>query len=141
MEWPILVDSHSKAQMVKAPNEYLSRCSRQLIEITDIRVSRDHAWKAISTRRHQVLRVYVADTDASDLLFIASVTMGLRNGKQVEGEFAGRLLIADATGSNPRLRLYQVWGVCNSSWKKKDNELGSLTLKQDSSALMKALQP
>ncbi|KAJ0121873.1 Type II inositol 1,4,5-trisphosphate 5-phosphatase [Diaporthe amygdali] len=69
----------------------------------------------------RVLRVYVADTDASDLLFIASVTMGLRNGKQVEGEFAGRLLIADATGSNPRLRLYQVWG--------------------DSSALMKALQP
>lgn len=87
-----------------------------------------------------MLRVYAADSDASDLLFIASVTMGLRNGRQVEGEFAGRLVIADARGSNPRLNLYQVWGVRNSPWIKQDYELGPLTLKQDSSALVKALQ-
>lgn len=126
--------------MVKAPNEHLGQFSRMLIEITEIRVSRDHAWKAIATRRHQVLRVYVADCDVSDLLFIANVTMGLRNGKQVEGEFAGRMMIADARGLNPKISLYQVWGVRDSHAKKGDNELGPLTLKQDSAALVKALQ-
>lgn len=88
-----------------------------------------------------MLRVYVADSDASDLLFIASVAMGLRNGKHVEGEFAGRLVIAGARGPNPRLSLYQVWGVRNSPWKEEDNEPATLTLRQDSSALVKALQP
>lgn len=127
--------------MVKALNGYLSQFSRLLIETTEIRASRDHAWKAIATRRHQVLRVYVADSDSSDLMFIASVTMSLRNGKQVEGEFAGRVVIADTRGPNPRLSLYQVWGVRDSPGKREHNELGPLTLKQDSSALVKALQP
>lgn len=129
------------AQMVKALNGHFSQFSRVLIVITEIRVSRDHAWKAIATRRHQVLKVYFADSDGSDLLFIASVIMSLRNGKQVEGEFTGRLVIADTKGPNPRLSLYQVWGVRDSPGKKEDNELGPLTLKQDSSALVKALQP
>lgn len=127
--------------MVKALNDYLSQRSYQLMKTPEIRASRDHAWKAIATRRHQVLRVYVADSDASDLLFIASVTMGLRNGKRVEGEFAGRLVISGTGGPNPRLSLYQVWGVRNIPSKKKDSEFGSLTLKQDSSALVRALQP
>lgn len=135
-----MVDSHPKAQMVKTLNEYLSQRSCQLMKTAEIRAPRDHAWKAIATRRHQVLRVYVADSDASDLLFIASVIMALRNGKRVEGEFAGRLVISGTRGLNPRLSLYQVWGVQNVHLKKQDSEFGSLTLEQDSSALVRALQ-
>lgn len=78
----------------------------------EIRISRLQAWKAIASRKHSVSKVYVCNSDVSDLLFIAYVSMGLRNGKEVEGEFCGRLTIADAQGPNPKLTLYQVWGVC-----------------------------
>ncbi|KAH8784987.1 hypothetical protein F5883DRAFT_707940 [Diaporthe sp. PMI_573] len=76
----------------------------------DIRISRINAWKSIASRKHSVSKVFVCKSDASDLLFIAHVAMGLRNGKEVEGEFCGRLTIAGAQGPNPRLTLYQVWG-------------------------------
>ncbi|KAH7126485.1 hypothetical protein B0J13DRAFT_628062 [Dactylonectria estremocensis] len=76
----------------------------------EIRNSRANAWKAISMRKHEVLKVYVCDSNAGDLLFTARVAMGLRNGKHVEGEFTGRLAISDPRTANPKLRLYQVWG-------------------------------
>lgn len=41
--------------------------------------------------------------------------MGLKNGRTVAGEFAGRLEIADPQTEHPKLRLYQVWGVCPPS--------------------------
>ena len=38
--------------------------------------------------------------------------MDFRNGNRVQGEFTGRLGVADATGASPRLTLYTVWAVC-----------------------------
>ncbi|KAH7161087.1 hypothetical protein EDB81DRAFT_333875 [Dactylonectria macrodidyma] len=76
----------------------------------EIRNSRANAWNLISMRKHEVLKVYVSDRNASDLLFTARVAMGLRNGKQVEGEFTGRLVISDPQTGSPKLCLYQVWG-------------------------------
>ncbi|KIW82952.1 hypothetical protein Z517_02195 [Fonsecaea pedrosoi CBS 271.37] len=74
-----------------------------------IRKSRDNAWKVISSRRHEVLKVFSADLDGSDLLFIGNVAMGLRNGQSVAGEFTGRLRIENPTSSQPKLLLYQIW--------------------------------
>ncbi|KAJ3547718.1 hypothetical protein NM208_g1351 [Fusarium decemcellulare] len=76
----------------------------------EIRRSRDGAWKVITSRKHEVLKVYSGNSDSSDLLFVARVAMGLRNGVKVAGEFAGRLVIADSQTANPKLKLYQVWG-------------------------------
>ncbi|KAJ2893456.1 5PTase [Zalerion maritima] len=64
----------------------------------EIRGSRKNAWQVIATRRHKILKVYTSDQDGSDLLFVAHVEMGLRNGKTVDGEFAGRLVVADPHG-------------------------------------------
>ncbi|OAL22385.1 hypothetical protein AYO20_11210 [Fonsecaea nubica] len=75
----------------------------------EIRKSRDNAWKVISSRRHEVLKVFSADLDGSDLLFIGNVAMGLRNGNSVAGEFTGRLRIENPTSSQPKLLLYQIW--------------------------------
>lgn len=58
-----------------------------------------------------MLKVYLCDKNASDLLFTARVAMGLTNGRNVEGEFTGRLVIADPQTASPKLLLYQVWGV------------------------------
>ncbi|KAH7013821.1 hypothetical protein EDB80DRAFT_381839 [Ilyonectria destructans] len=76
----------------------------------EIRNSRANAWKVISMRKHEVLKVYLSDNNASDLLFTARVAMGLTNGRNVEGEFTGRLVIADPQTASPKLLLYQVWG-------------------------------
>lgn len=66
-------------------------------------------------RKYEALKVYLCGSDASDLLFTARVAMGLRNGKHVEGEFTGHLVIADPQTASPKLHLYQVWGVSNTS--------------------------
>ncbi|KAH8886620.1 hypothetical protein GQ53DRAFT_769189 [Thozetella sp. PMI_491] len=79
-----------------------------------LRQSRIHAWTAIATRRHEVLRVYAADEAASDLLFIGNVAMGLRNGKSVKGEFVGRITILNPESEHPLIQLYQVWGHCKA---------------------------
>ncbi|KIW75331.1 hypothetical protein Z517_10072 [Fonsecaea pedrosoi CBS 271.37] len=74
-----------------------------------IRGSRDSAWKVVTERRHAVLKVFSADLEGSDLSLIGHVEMSFNNGKSVEGEFAGRSGVEGATGSSPRLTLYQVW--------------------------------
>ncbi|VUC32627.1 unnamed protein product [Clonostachys rosea] len=76
----------------------------------EIRKSRAHAWDAIETRKHKVLRVYTRAPDCNDLLFVAHVAMGLKNGKSVDGEFVGRFTISNAESKGPKLSLYQVWG-------------------------------
>ncbi|OAL20123.1 hypothetical protein AYO20_11560 [Fonsecaea nubica] len=75
----------------------------------EIRGSRDSAWKVVTERRHAVLKVFSADLEGSDLSLIGHVEMSFNNGKSVEGEFAGRLGVEGATGSSPKLTLYQVW--------------------------------
>lgn len=110
-----------------------------LLTSKDIRISRINAWKSIASRKHSVSKVFVCKSDASDLLFIAHVAMGLRNGKEVEGEFCGRLTIAGAQGPNPRLTLYQVWGVCCLPHLGPTGIGKWLTVAQDTSALVKAL--
>ncbi|EXJ61495.1 uncharacterized protein A1O5_11811 [Cladophialophora psammophila CBS 110553] len=75
----------------------------------ELRKSRDNAWKVVTKRRHEILKVFAADLDGSDLLFIGHVAIDLNNGKIVAGEFAGRLRIENATSSQPRLLLYQSW--------------------------------
>ncbi|CAH0019787.1 unnamed protein product [Clonostachys rhizophaga] len=64
----------------------------------------------IETRKHKILRVYTRAPDCNDLLFVAHVTMGLKNGKNVDGEFVGRFTISNREPQGPKLSLYQVWG-------------------------------
>uniref|UniRef100_A0A8H7N0F5 SnoaL-like domain-containing protein n=1 Tax=Bionectria ochroleuca TaxID=29856 RepID=A0A8H7N0F5_BIOOC len=78
--------------------------------IEEIRKSRIHAWDTIETRQHKILRVYTRAPDCNDLLFVAHVAMGLKNGKNVDGEFVGRFTISNREPKGPKLSLYQVWG-------------------------------
>ncbi|TPX12527.1 uncharacterized protein E0L32_000704 [Thyridium curvatum] len=75
----------------------------------EIRKSRDNAWKLFNTRKHTVLRVFSANKEANDLLFIAWVAMDLKNGEHVAGEFIGRLRFDNARSSNPKIKQYNHW--------------------------------
>ncbi|KAF2491272.1 hypothetical protein BU16DRAFT_564979 [Lophium mytilinum] len=76
-----------------------------------IRHARDNAWKIIHTRRHKVLRVYVHDAEAKDLLIVGHVTMGFPNGKENAGEFTARILFVapETEGGKPKIKDYNVW--------------------------------
>jgi hypothetical protein len=66
----------------------------------------------VTRRRHKILKAYSANLAGDDLLFIGHVEMDFRNGKGVQGEFAGRLGIEGAAGASPKLTLYTVGAVC-----------------------------
>jgi hypothetical protein len=105
--WHGLEGSHLEAPEVR---ELLALLQMLTSNFAEIRLSRAHAWVAIKSRKHQVRKVYAANTDGSDLLFIANVEMGLRNGKVVVGEFVGRVIVSETESDQPKLNLYQVWG-------------------------------
>lgn len=73
--------------------------------------SRDKAWEMVISRHHTVQRVYVNDEAGCDLMVLGRVKMLFRNGKDLEMEFAGRLLLdaESQTGGQPRLKMMQVF--------------------------------
>ncbi|KAI9836765.1 MAG: hypothetical protein M1819_000930 [Sarea resinae] len=77
----------------------------------EIRRSRDNAWRVIETRRHEILKAYVADLEGRDVMLIGKVQMGLRNGKTVDSEFTARMVVDEASdeSGSPRLSYSQVW--------------------------------
>jgi hypothetical protein len=65
----------------------------------------------ITTRHHEIQRVYVNDVAGRDLMLIGAVHMDLKNGKSIQGEFTARLVVHESyVGTeNSRLAFSQVW--------------------------------
>jgi hypothetical protein len=78
----------------------------------EIQSSRQHAWNAAKTRSHKLIRVYVFDSDATDLMVVGTVVQGLVNGKSVSGEWAARILLERGPVGNFKIKLHHVWAVC-----------------------------
>jgi hypothetical protein len=64
----------------------------------------------IDTRKHEVLNVYIAKEDFSNMVLIGKLTAGLKNGREVVSEFVARLEFTDVE-SSPKATLYEVWTV------------------------------
>lgn len=77
----------------------------------ELRRCRNGAWKVIRKRRHQVLKVYVADIAARDLLLLGELEIELQSGQPINSHFAARLVLNDAEGGGPKLQLYQAFVV------------------------------
>jgi hypothetical protein len=78
----------------------------------EIRRSRDKAWNVITSRRHEIQQVYVADTSkADDLMLRGTVAVEVVNGKKLKGGFAARVTVHGADGGSPRVSLYEVFAV------------------------------
>ncbi|KAM5346083.1 hypothetical protein ACJ41O_009088 [Fusarium nematophilum] len=75
------------------------------------------AWDHIERRNHEVLRVYTASSNYSDILLVGKLTVDFKNGNQVVAEFIARVLFAEGTESDPKATLYQVWGD-SAPWAK-----------------------
>jgi hypothetical protein len=88
-----------------------------------IRRSRDNAWKAIETRRHELLKVYTDGHEAEDLLIIGQVTVGLKDGIAKRGEFVARIALTESQTSNPKIKLYKVWMVSPSRLQVEEYRL------------------
>jgi hypothetical protein len=64
----------------------------------------------IETRKHEVLSVYTAKEDFSNILLVGKLAAGLKNGKEVVSEFIARVEFIE-TESSPKATLYEVWTV------------------------------
>jgi len=76
----------------------------------EIREFRRKAWDIVKSRRHEVAKVYDSTIDASDLLFLGSAELNLKNGKTVKGDLIGRLVFEGSQTSDVKISLFQVWG-------------------------------
>ncbi|EXJ87203.1 hypothetical protein A1O3_04162 [Capronia epimyces CBS 606.96] len=76
----------------------------------EIRDSRKKAWAVVETRYHEVVKVFSATDDASDLLLIGNAVLGLKNGKRIEGDFLARAVFDGISTATPRLSFFQAWG-------------------------------
>jgi hypothetical protein len=67
----------------------------------------------VKKRKHSVKRVYIHNTDCSDLMLLGSVEMTVANGERVDMEFTARMVVQ--LGPPARLLSYQVWAVRRTS--------------------------
>jgi hypothetical protein len=79
----------------------------------EIRESRKNAWTIVKKRKYSVKRVYIHNTDCSDLMLLGDIEMTVANGESVDMEFAARMVVR--LGSTARLQSYQVWAVRSTS--------------------------
>jgi hypothetical protein len=76
-------------------------------------MSRKNAWSIVKKRKHSVKRVYVHNTDFSDLMLLGSVEMTVADGQSVDMEFTARMVVQ--LGPPARLQSYEVWAVRRTS--------------------------
>lgn len=79
--------------------------------------ARQKSWDHMETRKHQVLRVYTAKQDGSDLLIIGNLTAKFKNGKEATDDFIAQIVLDGTTSSNPKGTLYKVWAD-SAVWTK-----------------------
>lgn len=84
-----------------------ARANEELLAITK---SREHAWDVITSRRHEVVKVYASDPEGLDLLLIGKLTAGLGSGKEAEVGFVARIIMQE-TAKGLRMKRYEVWSV------------------------------
>ncbi|KAH8701517.1 hypothetical protein BGW36DRAFT_423830 [Talaromyces proteolyticus] len=76
----------------------------------EIKQSRAKAWEHVTSRYHEIVKVYSATEDGSDLLMIGNAVLVLKNGKKVQGDFLGRARIERINTPDPRMSFFQAWG-------------------------------
>jgi hypothetical protein len=67
----------------------------------------------VSSRNHEVLRVYLGDREFGSILIIGKLVAVLQNGNTIDTEFIAQINLEGVTEGRPKGKLYKVWGV---SW-------------------------
>ncbi|OQV08544.1 hypothetical protein CLAIMM_12798 isoform 1 [Cladophialophora immunda] len=71
--------------------------------------SRPAGWKHMDRRRHEVVQVFTARTDYSDVLIQGKITATFKNKQEVSGEFTAQILFDDGSAAEPKALLYKTW--------------------------------
>jgi hypothetical protein len=76
----------------------------------EIAASREHNSPVVASRSHRLLRVYVAEIPAIDLVVLGSFRISLKDGNHVSIDFTARFVVATGNSEREaRLQLVQVW--------------------------------
>lgn len=78
---------------------------------SEIIASRSTAWNHVATRKHQVLRVYIAKRDYTDILLVGKVEVKYKNGNDLSTEFIARAAFEVVGDGRVKANLYQGWAV------------------------------
>ncbi|KAF5696239.1 Type I inositol 1,4,5-trisphosphate 5-phosphatase 2 [Fusarium globosum] len=81
----------------------------ELLDSQDSNVGDILADEIFAPDAHAQFGAQVFTGTEADLLFIAWVSMDLKNGEHVECEFVGRLQFEDAQGQKPKIKSYGIW--------------------------------
>jgi hypothetical protein len=73
--------------------------------------SRQAAWDTITSRRHEILRVFAGKSNYSELILIKKLIAGLKNRNEVVIEFIAQIELEGDTSKDPKGTLYKVWRV------------------------------
>jgi len=76
----------------------------------EIGPSRKAAWEIVKYRRHDVVKVFSAADDASDLMWIGDAVLLLTNDKEVAGPFLAHIKFANVHSEDVRIKYFKVWG-------------------------------
>jgi hypothetical protein len=62
----------------------------------------------VASRAHQLVRIYVANSPATDLVVLGNFKIGLKDGNSVEFDFTARFVVS-APGTGGKFQYVEVW--------------------------------
>ncbi|KAI9735354.1 MAG: hypothetical protein M1818_006549 [Claussenomyces sp. TS43310] len=98
------------ASRVFTPDAVFMTSSATFKGAEEIKESRTEAWRVVERRFHEIIKVFSAKDDASDLLMIGNAVLNLKNGKEVKGDFIAHMVLDKVATPDVRISYFQVWG-------------------------------
>jgi hypothetical protein len=78
----------------------------------EIRKIREGLWNGpVKTRKHSLEKIFPFGAGSLEVMVFGSVEYGLRNGREVGVEWAGRAVFEEVDGKELKMRFYQVYLV------------------------------
>ncbi|OAL49778.1 hypothetical protein IQ07DRAFT_65254 [Pyrenochaeta sp. DS3sAY3a] len=98
------------AEKVFSKNASLLSAGGAFNGFDEIAKSRDNAWGAVTSRKHEILRVYVHDATGHELVLLGHMQMVCLNGMNLDLPFSARVVVDDdSKAQGRRLKLMQVF--------------------------------
>lgn len=72
-------------------------------------------WSAVASRKHTIQKVFPFSIVANEFMLYGSVALGLRNGAEVDVDWAARADIVKSPDGKWRMKFYQVYLVRSNS--------------------------
>lgn len=85
------------------------------LEITTTRIG---MWSVVASRKHTIYKVFPYSNTSSEFMLYGSVALGLRNGTNIDVDWAARADVVKSADGKWRMKFYQVYMVSARVWTK-----------------------